>query len=43
LVSGARAYFESAVSMPAPKGQKPIVQMNNDELEWSDPISEVIP
>ena len=43
LPSAVKIYFEFAEILPAGKGKKRIIQANNDELEWSDPITTVIP
>ena len=43
LPSLTKVFFQSAVSIPAGKGNKQIIQANDDELVWSDPISVVIP
>jgi hypothetical protein len=41
LPSNARVWFEIATTMPS--GGKPTLQANDTEIEWSDPISELIP
>ena len=43
LPSDTRVYFEVAVTLPAGKGSKQSLQANDTEIEWSSPISELIP
>jgi hypothetical protein len=43
LPSEKKVYFEMAVTMPTGNGNKPTLQANDTEIDWSDPISELIP